>query len=293
MVKKKVQGVELVRRREFLDPKADLSLTRQCALLGISRASFYYRKQKFLDRYKTEAAAVDRIYTAWPFYGARKIRLELQKQGILLARATVAKLMRHMGLEAQVPKPNLSQPAPESLKLPYLLRNLEISAANQVWGMDITYIPLGSGRGHVFLVAIIDWFSRYVLAWRLSNTLDTGFCLDSLSDALRQGRPIILNTDQGCQFTSDRFIETVAGQSIRQSMDGRGRSLDNVFTERLWRSLKYEDIYRRGYENVADLRIGLTEYFAFYNGQRPHASLAYQTPKEVHFESIRLTEVAA
>lgn len=274
-----------MKRRAFLAPEDELSLTRQCALVGISRASIYYRPTALLTRYEQEAAAIDRIYTAHPFYGARKIRLELIKLGLPLARATVAKIMRHMGLEAQVPKPNLSKAAPESLKFPYLLKYLEISAVNQVWSMDITYLPLGPGQGHVFLVAVIDWFSRYVLSWRLSNTLDGEFCRECLRDALRHATPQILNTDQGCQFTSDRFTSFVAEHGMRQSMDGRGRSLDNVFIERLWRSLKYEDIYRRDYENLSDLRCGLERYFAFYNDRRPHASLAYRTPKEVHFEN--------
>jgi putative transposase len=270
-----------------------LSLKTQCQLLGISRSSLYYEKVSLLDKYHGQVKAIDRLYTDCPFYGARKMSRELKKIGLALCRETVGKLMGLMGIEALRPKRNLSKANPENLKFPYLLRNLEIAEPGQVWSMDITYIPLPNGQGHAYLAAVIDWNSRYVLAWRLSNTLDTGFCLECLQEALTKGCPLFFNTDQGAQFTSDRFITAIVGKGISFSMDGRGRSLDNVFVERLWWSVKYEDVYLKGYEDMTSLYAGLTRYFEFYNNRRTHASLDYKTPKEVHYEKRDLVKAAA
>jgi putative transposase len=267
--------------RSMIDSKDKLPLGEQCQLLGISRSSIYYQKISLLDKYRLAVAEIDRIYTETPTYGARPISKELHRRGIGLSRCTVGKLMKLMGLEAIYPKRNLSLPHPDHVKFPYLLRGLEITAINQVWSTDITYIPLPSG--HAYLTAIIDWYSRMVLAWRVSSTLDTSFCIEAFDEAVAcYGKPLIFNTDQGSQFTSNEFVERVLGNDIRLSMDGKGRSLDNVFVERLWRTVKYEDIYLRGYTCMSELREGLKAFFLKYNTRRLHSSLGYKTPAEVH-----------
>lgn len=229
---------------------------------------------------------IDEEYTRHPFYGARKIRVHLHRQGIAISRLLVGKLMRLMGLQAMVPGPNTSKPQPGHKIYPYLLRGVMINRPNQVWSTDITYIRLP--RGFVYLAAVIDWYSRKVLSWRLSNTMDAGFCVDCLDQALTQGTPEIFNTDQGSQFTSAEFTGRLQAAGIQISMDGRGRALDNVFVERLWRSVKYEDVYLRGYETVPELLIGLVRYFDFYNHERLHQSLNYATPAAIHdSKSIR------
>lgn len=224
---------------------------------------------------------VDEIYTARPFYGSRKILQELRKEGHSVNRKRVQGIMQDLGLVGNQPGPNTSKSHPEHLKFPYLLRGLEISCPLHVWSTDITYIRLPTG--FVYLVAVIDWFSRLVLSYRLSNSLEAAFCLDAFEEAVETyGRPKIFNTDQGVQFSSREFVNAVLGKDIRFSMDGRGRALDNIFVERLWRSVKYEDVYLRDYQSVPEVRTGLGNYFRFYNTERPHQSLRYKTPHEVH-----------
>lgn len=231
---------------------------------------------------------IDQQYLATPFYGSRRMREVLKGKGYNVNRKRVQRLMRQMGLEAIYPKPRTSCASPEHKVYPYLLRNLKIEYANQVWCADITYIPLS--RGFMYLVAIMDWFSRYVLSWELSNTLDTSFCLSALEEALLQAKPTIFNTDQGSQFTSEGFTQRLAQAEIDISMDGRGRYLDNIFIERLWRSVKYENIYIYRYESVPELESGLRRYFQFYNLRRPHQSFDYQTPAQIYFGGQNSTD---
>jgi putative transposase len=225
---------------------------------------------------------IDEIYTAWPFYGSRKIAQELKKEGCSINRKHVQRIMRFLGLASNQPGPNTSKPHPEHIKFPYLLKNLSLSSPLEVWSTDITYIRLPNG--FVYLVAVIDWFSRIVLSHRLSNSLETSFCLDAFEEAIKcHGRPKIFNTDQGVQFTSQEFVNAVLEKNILFSMDGRGRALDNVFVERLWRSVKYENVYLQDYQSVLEAKAGLNDYFQFYNTKRSHQALAYKTPYEVHY----------
>ena len=224
---------------------------------------------------------IDEQYLKRPFYGSRKMTQYLRQEGYLVNRKRVQRLMRLMGIEAIYPKPKTSQASREHKIYPYLLREVSITAPGQVWSSDITYVPVH--RGFFYLVAIIDWFSRYVIAWRLSSTLDTSFCIEALEEALSVSRPEIFNTDQGCQFTSTAFTSVLEGAAVRISMDGRGRALDNVFIERLWRSVKYEDVYLRDYPDGLELFEGLASYFVFYNNERYHQSLDYRTPAQVHY----------
>ena len=224
---------------------------------------------------------IDRIYTAWPFYGSRKITAYLNlKHGFDLNRKRIQRLMQIMGIRGLAPGPDTSKPHPEHKVYPYLLRNLSIDRVNQVWSTDVTYIPMP--RGYMYLVAVIDWHSRYVLSWALSSVQDTTFCLDALEQALSMGKPDIFNTDQGSQFTSQVFTQKLLENEIKISMDGRGRALDNIFVERLWRSVKYENIYLNDYQSVRELQAGLKLYFEFYNRDRLHQSLDYRTPYQVH-----------
>ena len=223
---------------------------------------------------------IDEQYTARPFYGSRKMTIWLQGEGHGVNRKRVQRLMRLMGLEAVYPRPKLSAPGQRHKVFPYLLRGVAISRVGQVWSTDITYVPLASG--FMYLAAVIDWFSRYVIAWRLSNTLDGSFCLELLDEALAQGRPEVFNTDQGVQFTAAAFTGRLEAAGVAVSMDGKGRCLDNVFVERLWRTVKYEDIYLRGYETVPELTRGLGRYFPFYNEERPHQALDYRTPGAIY-----------
>jgi putative transposase len=224
---------------------------------------------------------IDEQYTQTPFYGWPRMTAFLRRAGYAVNHKRVQRLMQKMGLQAIYPKPKTSTAIKEHKVYPYLLRGLEVTQPEQVWSADITYIPLR--HGFMYLVAVIDWFSRYVLAWQLSNTLDSYFCVDALQLALCQGQPDIFNTDQGAQFTSDAFTACLQQHDIRISMDGRGRALDNIFVERLWRSVKYEDIYLKEYVTVSQLDAGLASYFRFYNYKRPHQSLAYGTPAEAHY----------
>jgi putative transposase len=224
---------------------------------------------------------LDELYTETPFYGSRRMRAMLLKMGYSVNRKRIQRLMRLMGLEAIYPKPNLSKPHPDHQIFPYLLRGLKIRKNNQVWGTDITYIRLS--RGWLYLVAIMDWFSRYVLSWALSTSLEADFCILALEKALTHGLPEIFNSDQGSQFTSGEFIKALRQHPIQISMDGKGRAIDNIFTERLWRSLKYEEVYLKDYKSVAEARQGIQDYLKFYNEERLHQSLSYRTPAEVYF----------
>ena len=229
---------------------------------------------------------IDRQYLATPFYGARKIAACLKSQGHLVNRKHVRRLMRVMGIKAIYRRPRTSKPAPGHKIYPYLLDGLEITRPNQVWAADITYIPMA--RGFLYLVAIIDWYSRYVLSWRLSNTLDAGFCVEALEEALKNGKPDIFNTDQGAQFTSEAFTGLLQQHGVKISMDGKGSYKDNLFIERLWRSVKYEEVYLKAYQDAREARIGLGNYFRFYNTERPHQTHGYRTPAEVY--SVTLLE---
>jgi putative transposase len=257
-----------------------LSVRRQCELLGLSRSSLYYEPGGEVAEDLRLMRLIDELYTARPFYGSRRMTIRLNEQGEEVNRKRVQRLMRVMGLEAIYPKPRLSLAGKGHRIYPYLLRGVTVERRDQVWSTDITYVPMPSG--FMYLAAVIDWYSRYVLGWRLSNTLDGSFCLEMLEDALRGGKPEVFNTDQGVQFTAAAFTGRLESAGVAVSMDGRGRALDNVFVERLWRSVKYEDIYIQGYETVPGLQRGLARYFAFYNDERPHQSLDYRTPAAVY-----------
>jgi putative transposase len=257
-----------------------LSVTRQCELLGLARSSYYYEAAPVSVEELALRRALDRAYTRWPFYGSRRLTWVLRQQGHAVGRERVQSLMRAMGLEAIYPKPRLSVGGATATKYPYLLRGLTIARPNQVWAVDITYVALA--WGWMYLVALLDWASRYVLAWRLSNTLETRFCLEALEAALAQhGRPEIHNSDQGVQFTSGPYVECLEAAGVQVSWDGRGRVYDNIFVERLWRSVKYEHLYLHESADGAELERGLSGYFRFYNEERPHQALGYQTPTEV------------
>jgi len=257
-----------------------LSIVRQCRLLDISRSGLYYQPKGISEEDLTLMKLIDREYLSTPFYGARKIAAWLKSQSYSVNRKRVRRLMRTMGLKAIYRRPMTSKPAPGHQIYPYLLSGMKITRPNQVWAADITYIPMA--RGFLYLVAIIDWYSRYVLSWRLSNTLDAGFCVEALKEALKKGRPDIFNTDQGAQFTSETFIGFLEQHGVRISMDGRGSYNDNLFIERLWRSVKYEEAYLKAYQDGREARIGLGNYFRFYNTERPHQALGYRTPAEVY-----------
>jgi putative transposase len=259
-----------------------ISIRRQCALLGISRSGFYYEPVARNPEDLALMRLLDEQYTCTPFYGVRKMKAWLETVGYYPDVKRVRRLLRLMGLEAIYPKPNLSFNGTDHRRYPYLLRGVPIRRGNQVWSADITYIRLRGG--FVYLVAILDWFSRYVLAWELSNTLDAGFCLEALDAALRRGQPDIFNTDQGVQFTCSDFVDRLEDAKIQISMDGKGRCFDNIFTERLWRSVKYEEVYLHDYETALDARVGLKRYFTFYNDQRLHQALAYKTPAQVYWQ---------
>jgi putative transposase len=261
----------------------ELGLVRQCELLGISRSAWYYRPRPLDPQDLELMRLIDEQYRKTPFYGSRKMREHLRRLGYPVNRKRVQRLMRVMGLEAIYPKPRTSVAHPEHRVYPYLLRGLAIERPNQVWATDITYVPLA--RGFMYLVAIMDWASRKVLAWRVSNSLDSGFCVEALQEALaRYGKPEIFNTDQGSQFTSEAFTAVLQAQGIRISMDGRGRCHDNIFIERLWRTVKYEFLYLHAFDSGGDLRRGLKTWLEWYNQHRPHQGLEYQTPDEVYFQ---------
>jgi putative transposase len=258
-----------------------LSLVRQCQLLGLSRAGLYYQPVGESVENLDLMRLIDAEYTRHPFFGYRKITHWLRKEGYPVNKKRVQRLMQTMGLAAIGPKPDLSKPQPAHPIYPYLLRGVQVKQVNQVWSADITYIRLA--HGWMYLVAILDWFSRYVLAWEVSITLDTNFCLVALERAFQFGCPAIFNTDQGAQFTSTAFTGRLTAAQVAISMDGRGRALDNIFVERLWRTVKYEEVYLNDYQSVPLGRQRLANYFSFYNTERPHQALAYRTPAEVYF----------
>jgi putative transposase len=279
-LKKKLPDTVEVKRTMIEHTHPEISVRRQCELMGLNRSTAYHRPAGESEYNLLLLRLIDQQYTETPFYGWPRMTAHLRRQGYLVNHKRIQRLMQVMGLEAIYPRPNTSQAAPGHKIFPYLLRGLAITRPNQVWSSDITYIPMA--RGFMYLTAVIDWHSRYVLAWQLSNTLDGQFCLDTLRQALQQGRPDIFNTDQGAQFTTQAFTDTVLAAGVQVSMDGRGRALDNIFIERLWRSVKYERIYLMNYATGCDLRAGLTDYFHFYNTERPHQSLGYRTPQEVY-----------
>lgn len=264
----------------MLDP---LAITRQCALASVARSTVY-TQHLIIEPDDMELlllALIDAEYTRHPFYGSRKMVVFLCNLGHMVNRKRVQRLMRILGLAGMAPGPNTSRPHPQHKIYPYLLRGVSVTRPNQVWSSDITYIRLA--HGFAYLAAVIDWYSRKVLAWQLSNTLDSGFCVDCLEQSIRAyGTPDIFNTDQGCQFTSDDFTGVLKSHDITISMDGRGRALDNIFVERLWRSVKHEDVYLKGYVTMPELQLGLEEYFLLYNTERPHQSLGYATPDLVY-----------
>jgi len=271
-------------RQQWIDRNGELAVRRQCDLAGVARSTVYAAStgSKLDDFNLMLLNLIDAHYTDRPFYGSRRMVVYLRQQGYMVNRKRVQRLMRILGLAGMAPGPHTSQPHPEDKVYPYLLRGVAVTRPNQVWSTDITYIRLVGG--FAYLVAIIDWYSRRVLGWQVSNTLDTRFCVTCLEDVLcSHGKPEIFNSDQGVQFTSEAFTEVLLREGITISMDGRGRALDNIFVERLWRSVKYEDVYLKDYTSLAELRKGLAEYLTFYNGERPHQSLEYNTPNAVYF----------
>jgi putative transposase len=258
----------------------DLSVRRQCELLGVNRAGLYYEPVGESEENLLLMRLLDEQYTRAPFYGSRRMTAWLATQGHEVNRKRISRLMEVLGLEAVYPKPKLSQPGEGHQIYPYLLRGVTVERVNQVWSTDITYIRMA--QGFVYLVAVMDWFSRYVLSWSLSLTLEIDFCLEALQRAFRRGQPEIFNSDQGSHFTSEKFTAALKARQIAISMDGRGRCMDNIWIERLWRSLKYEEVYLKDYESVTEARAGIERYFRFYNHERLHQSLGYRTPAAVY-----------
>jgi len=270
-------------RREQIHTEHGLTKRRRCELLDVARSTAYYRPEPVSEEDLALMRLIDEIHLRLPFYGSRRIRDELQEHGHTVNRKRVQRLMRLMDLRALYPRRRTSQPGKGHKIYPYLLRELCIERANQVWATDVCYIPMA--KGFMYLVAIMDWQTRKVLSWRVSNTLDTDFCIEALEEALQRfGAPDIFNTDQGSQFTSEAFTGVLKGHGINISMDGKGRWVDNVFVERLWRSVKYEDVYLRAYETPTELRAGLGRYFEFYNTKRRHSALDRRTPDAVYFD---------
>lgn len=268
----------------LIDPTdSQISVQRQCALLDLNRSSYYYQPQTESEENLLLMPLLDEQYMKTPYYGIRRMRWFLQQQGRQVNHKKVKRLLRLMGLEAIYCKPNLSKPNGQHKVYPYLLRGLKIEKVNQVWSTDITYIPMQ--KGFMYLVAVIDWYSRYVLSWQISNSLEVDFCLDALEKAFQYGKPQIFNTDQGSQFTSIAFTDKLSENNIQISMDGRGRALDNIFIERLWRSIKYEYVYLNAPSDGTELWSGLNQYLNNYNYQRPHQSLNYLTPAQVHLKT--------
>jgi putative transposase len=275
----------------MIDKEHNLPLTHQGRILELSRSSLYYEAVPISNRDLELMRLIDEIHLKHPFMGSRSIRDQVQDMGHKVGRQHVSTLMKKMGIAAMYRKPRLSKPHPDHKVYPYMLSNLDISRANQVWAADITYIPMA--RGFCYLVAIMDWASRKVMAWRLSNTLDASFCVEALQEALaRYGTPEIFNTDQGSQFTSEAFVGILESHSINISMDGKGRWLDNVFIERLWWSVKYQDVYLKAYSSIPEARKGLRDYFEFYNGKRRHQSLDRRTPDDVYWSTLPQIQVA-
>lgn len=267
--------------KALIDREKPLSITQQCALVGLSRSSYYQRPNTMPDKYLRAMRQIDQIYLEYPFYGVRRMRLALRQYDMHISAKTIAKLMRLMCIQAVYPRVKTTQRADNQHKYPYLLRGISITHPNEVWATDITYIPVR--EGFMYLCAVIDWYSRMVLAWQISNSMHVEFCVQVLEQALdRFGKPKIFNTDQGSQFTSDTFINILQSNKIRPSMDGKGRATDNAIIERLWRSVKYEDVYLKDYQDVASLKEGIARYLEFYNERRPHSSLANLVPVKVY-----------
>ena len=276
----------------MIDRKHKLSVVRQAGLLGISRGSVYYLPRPTPDADLALMRRMDELHLEYPFAGSRMLQALLKRDGFEVGRLHVATLMRTMGIEAIYRRPNTSKRAPGHKVFPYLLRKVPVTGPNQVWAMDITYVPMA--RGFVYLAAVVDWFSRRVLAWRLSISMDASFCIEAVEEALaRHGKPSIFNTDQGSQFTSMAFTGVLKAADISISMDGRGAWRDNVFVERLWRTIKYEEVYLRAYASVSEARASLGRYLAFYNSGRPHSSLDRQTPDEAYFNPLQPIPAAA
>lgn len=265
-----------------------ISVVRQCQLLGLNRSSFYYQKQAEREEDAVLMRLIDEQYTRTPFYGYRKMCVYLQQKGFSVNHKRVLRLMKKLGLEAIYPKPNLSKPGKEHLKFPYLLRGVEISYSNQVWATDITYLRLKDG--FVYLLAIMDWYSRYVIDFVVSNSLESAVFVECLQRALQKGKPQVFNSDQGSQFTAIEWLQVLQSHGIEISMDGRGRCFDNIFVERLWRTLKYEEVYLNEYVDVWATNSGLRKYFKFYNYERPHQSLGNKTPFEVYQAGLKIKE---
>ncbi len=277
------------RRREMVDRRHPaLSTVRQCTLLSISRSSLNYRRKETCPKNLTVMKAMDHQYLSTPFYGSRRMRAWLGRQGQRVNRKRLQRLMRTMGLRAIYRRPRTSKPGPGHKVYPYLLSGMEITRPNQVWTADITYIPMA--KGFHYLVAIMDWYTRYVVAWRLSNTLDADFCVEALEEALGKETPEVFNTDQGSQFTGEAFTGLLKSHGVRISMDGKGRYADNIFIERLWRTVKYEEVYLKAYSGGREAKAGLDAYFHFYNYQRPHQALDYRTPAEVSYGDLALSD---
>jgi putative transposase len=271
----------------MIDREHELPLVRQAVLVGLSRGAIYYEPRPLPERDLKLMRRIDELHLEHPFAGSRMLRDLLNQEGHAVGRRHVATLMKRMGIEAIYRKKSTSRPHPGQRVYPYLLRKLTVDRPNQVWASDITYLPMA--RGFVYLVAIIDWFTRKVLSWRLSNTLTTDFCVEALA---KYGQPEIFNTDQGSQFTDHDFTGVLQDRGIRISMDGKGRWRDNVFVERLWKSVKYEEVYLHAYDTVSAARAGLSRYFQFYNTRRPHTALDRRTPDAVYFESLPLAQAA-
>jgi putative transposase len=269
------ERVGLIEREE-----SELSLNVQAELLGVSRSSLYYRRVGPSAEEVALKHRIDEIYTAWPFYGSRKIAALLQREGQSVNRKAVQRHMQEMGIAGIAPGPNLSRRKSEQGVYPYLLRNLVVERPDQVWGIDITYVRLV--QGWVYLVAVLDWYSRYVVSWEIDPTLEMSFVLKCVEQALDRSTPEIVNSDQGSHFTSEQYLTPLRAKGVRISMDGKGRALDNIFTERLWRSVKYEEVYLKSYETPREARVGLNGYLGFYNTERPHQALGYRTPYEVY-----------
>jgi putative transposase len=267
-------------RRALIGPDPAVSIRRQCELLELPRSTYYYLPVSETVENLELLRLLDEQYLRTPFYGSRRMAAWLVREGYEVNRKRVQRLMRILGVEGLAPRPKTTKPAPGHRVFPYLLRNVEITHADQVWSTDITYIPLRNG--YLYLAAILDWHSRYVLSWQLSNSLENSFCLKALDEALAQGKPEIFNTDQGVQFTSVEFTNRLLDRAVAISMDGRGRALDNAFIERLWRTVKYEEVYLKDYATADEVYQGLTNYFLFYNHERPHQALNYQTPYQLY-----------
>ena len=258
-----------------------ITIGEQCSLINLPRSSYYYSPVGITEEEIEIMREIDQIYTKYPFYGVGKITESFRRAGRQYNHKRISRLMHLMEIQALRPKKKLSRRNINHVVYPYLLRGVSITENNHVWSSDITYLPLY--KGFAYLVAVIDWYSRYILSWEISNSLDVYFCLEALGKSLKEGKPKIFNTDQGSQFTSNAFTGMIIGNDIKMSMDGRGRALDNIFIERFWRSLKYEDVYLKDYQSISDLRAGLTDYFHFYNYERFHQSLNYKTPAEIYF----------